>query len=462
MTRFKREIFRRYDIRGKAGSEVSTDLAYAVGRGLGTRIRARGGTKAAVGRDVRPSSPELMQHAARGLAEAGLEVLSLGVVPTPVLYHCLYRRALDGGVVVTGSHNPRGDNGLKLCLGTGPFWGQDISTLRDVIEGEDYTHGQGSLHEVNYIEQYLDEIVGLFDFKRRFRVGIDAGNGVMGPVVLAAAERLGIEVEALFCEPDGDFPNHLPDPEVPEYMAELGRIVVSRKLDLGLGFDGDGDRVGVFDETGRKISADWVIALFARDLLKRHPGGIVRFDVKCSSFLEEDVLAHGGQPWMGETGHSILKRDITAKDAILGGELSGHIVFNRDYLPIDDSLYCALALLRIADQRGVALSELFADFPDLVSTAEIKLPCPDAHKFRVVAALVERFQAEYDVIAIDGARVNLGESSWFLVRASNTTPNLTVRFEARSEESAESARDVLAQALELHPEVDRERLERLF
>jgi len=457
MTRFDPNVFRRYDIRGRAGEQISTDLAHAVGRGLGERIRENGGAHAAVGRDVRPSSPELMRHVARGFTEAGLDVHVLDVVPTPVLYHALHRLGLDGGVMVTGSHNPRSDNGLKMCLGTGPFWGDDITSLRERIEAgveREPIASTGELREETYMERYLDELVDRFEPTKPFRIGVDAGNGVMGPVVLAAGERLGLEIVPLYCEPDGNFPNHLPDPEVPAYMEELGRTVIDRKLDLGLGFDGDGDRVGVFDETGRKISADWLIALYARDMLTCHPGGIVRFDVKCSSFLADDVRAHGGEPWMGETGHSILKRDVKERDAILGGELSGHIVFNRDYLPIDDSLYCALMLLRLAEVSGGPVSELFADFPDLHSTAEIKLPCPDERKFDVVAELVEDFRRDFQVIDVDGARVEVGDGAWFLVRASNTTPCLTVRFEARTRSDLEAARGILQRALSVHPVVD--------
>ena len=461
MGRFPNRIFRRYDIRGKAIEEISFDLAGAVGRRLGERIRERGGSKAAVGCDVRHSSPELMQNAARGLMEAGLEVSLLGVVPTPVLYHYLYREGIDGGIVVTGSHNPRSDNGLKLCLGTGPFWGDDIVRLRDEIDEELPVLDGGELREVDYLPTYIDELGERFQPRRSFRVGVDAGNGVMGPLVLEVAQRLGLEVVPLFCEPDGDFPNHLPDPEVPEYMAELGRTIVTQNLDLGLGFDGDGDRVGVLDEKGNKISADWLIALYARDQLERHPGGLVRYDVKCSSFLTEDIRAHGGEPWMGETGHSILKRDVTQRDAILGGELSGHIVFNRDYVPIDDSLYCALMLLRLAERSNGPVSQLFADFPNLVSTAEIKLPCPDERKFEVVTQLVEHFQRDHEVITVDGARVELGEGTWFLVRASNTTPCLTVRFEARSKEAVHTARDLLRNSLAPFDEVDTRLLDRV-
>jgi phosphomannomutase/phosphoglucomutase len=297
----------------------------------------------------------------------------------------------------------------------------------------------------------------MFSFPPGLRVAVDCGNGVMGPVVLSAFGRFGIDVVPLYCEPDGDFPNHIPDPEVPKYMAELGRRVQAEGCACGLGFDGDGDRVGILDENGRKISADWLIALFARDLLTRYPGGRVRFDVKCSDFLADDIRAHGGIPVMGETGHSLLKRDVVAEDCILGGELSGHIVFNRGYVPIDDALFGALSFLKLLVASKGTASALFARFPVLSSTPEIKVPCPDAVKFRVVEALVEAFREDYEVLDLDGARVRF-DGGWFLVRASNTTPNLTVRLEAESDEILEQARQILFVALRAHPEVGAEAL----
>lgn len=435
--------FRMYDIRGKADLQIHEDLAYGVGRALGSRIVRSGGTTAAVGRDVRHSSPLLAKAVATGLAECGLKVFHLGQVPTPVLYHSLYRLECGGGVMVTGSHNPKSDNGLKLCLGTAGLYGEAVSSLKTQIEAQDFETGAGEVQSYDYLPEYFTDLCSRFSFGRKLKVAIDCGNGVMGPVVLEALSRLSVEVVPLYCEPDGDFPNHLPDPEVPKYMEDLGKMVVSTGADLGLGFDGDGDRVGVLDENGKKMPADWLVALFARTMLKDYPGGKVRYDVKCSDFLETDVRAHGGVPVMGETGHSLLKRDIKASDAILGGELSGHIVMNRDYLPIDDSLYCALFLLKIFDATTKPLSALFADFPDLVSTAEIKVPCGDTVKFDVVKSLVESFQSRFPVIDIDGARVRFSEGTWFLVRASNTTPNLTVRFEAPTLSDLSRAKECL-------------------
>lgn len=451
---FPEHVFRMYDIRGRAPEEISEPLAEAVGRALGTRIVRAGGEDAAIGRDVRHTSPALCAAAARGLASTGLAVRDLGQVPTPVLYHALHRLGLGGGIMVTGSHNPRGDNGLKLCLGTTSIHGEQIASLRAQIADGDVVTGTGRVEPLDHLPRYLDELTGLFSFARPLRVVIDTGNGVMGPVAVPALEALGVEVVALCAEPDGDFPNHVPDPEVPAYMQQLGRTVVERGAACGLGFDGDGDRVGVFDERGRKVSADWLIAVLARALLEEHPGGVVRFDVKCSDVLAEQVRAAGGRPVMGSTGHSLLKRDVARLDAILGGELSGHIVFGRGYLPIDDSLYCALKLLERLDRSGGPASALFADVPRRVSTAEIKVPCPDADKFDVVAALVERFERDHEVLAIDGARVTLGDGAWFLVRASNTTPNLTVRLEARTHEALAEARERLESALAEHPAVD--------
>ena len=451
---FDPSIFRMYDIRGVADEQLTEAVAFGVGRALGTRIRRAGGTTACVGRDVRHSSPRLAAKAAEGLASAGLVVSDLGQVPTPVVYHALHRRQAGGGIMVTGSHNPKSDNGLKLSIGAASLYGDQVTSLRTQAMEEDFETGDGRVESVDHLSSYLDEVESLFSFRRSFKIAIDCGNGVMGPVVMEMAKRLCIEVEPLYIEPDGDFPNHIPDPEVAKYMAKLGEKVVESGAACGLGFDGDGDRVGVLDETGRKISADWLVALFARDVLRQHPGGKIRYDVKCSAFLEEDVAAHGGVPVMGLTGHSLLKRDIKEMDAVLGGELSGHIVFNREFVPSDDSLYCALRFLKILDATDGPASALFADFPNLVSTAEIKVPCPDDRKFDVVTALVERFQQDHEVIAIDGARVPLERGAWFLVRASNTTPVLTVRFEARERDDLLAARDLLVSALVEHDSVD--------
>ncbi len=446
-------IFRRYDIRGVAGRQLTEELAEGVGRALGSRIRRAGGTTAALGRDVRESSPGLAAAVARGFAAAGLQVLDFGIVPTPVWMHGLVKRAAGGGIMVTGSHNPRHDNGLKCCLGAASLWGADVTSLRTQLLAGDFEHGAGSVEQVDWLSRYMAELCAAFPLQPGLHVAVDCGNGVMGPVVLEVLRRQGCRVEALYCEQDGTFPNHIPDPEVPRYMEALGARVRASGAAAGLGFDGDGDRVGILDERGVKHSADRVLALFAEELLPRHPGGIVRFDVKCSDFLADHVRALGGQPVMGETGHSLLKRDMKALCAVLGGELSGHIIINEGWPPIDDSLLNGLFFLRILQQRGAAASHLFARCPQLASTSEIKLPCADAVKESVVAALADTFAASHDVLRIDGARVRTQEG-WFLVRASNTTPNLTVRLEAPDHAALLRQRDMLVAALRRHPEVD--------
>lgn len=448
---FDPHLFREYDIRGRAPEALSPELARRVGGALGARIRATGADDVVVGRDVRISSPSLAAAACEGLAATGLIVHDLGVVPTPVVYHAAHRLEAGGALMVTGSHNPPGDNGLKLCLGTDALYGDAVRTLRGEAEAGDFPKGRGRIEDRGgWIDAYLAELVARFAFRRRFRLVVDCGNGVMGPPALSAFGRLGCSVEPLYCDPDGTFPNHIPDPEVPKYMAELRSRVVASGADCGLGFDGDGDRVGVVDERGRKISADRLIAVFARDVLARRPGGVVRYDVKCGDFLADAVRAAGGRPVMGKTGHSLLKRDVKELDAVFGGELSGHVLWNRGYPPIDDSLFAALTLLRLLDATDGPLSGLFAHLPVVAATAEIKLPCGDAAKFAVVDTLVSRFRRTHEMTDLDGARVRLADG-WFLVRASNTTPNLTVRFEATSQAAILKARDVLVEALRAHP-----------
>jgi phosphomannomutase/phosphoglucomutase len=267
--------------------------------------------------------------------------------------------------------------------------------------------------------------------------------------VVPLLRRLGVEVSELFCEPDGRFPNHLPDPEVPDNVKTLAETVVAQRAEVGLAFDGDADRVGVVDDTGRKISADWLLALFAREMLKRYPGGKVLYDVKCTDFIERDVRAHGGVPLLGKTGHSLLKKKMTDEDAILGGELSGHIVFGRDYYPIDDSFYCALFLLRMLSDDARPLSQRFADFPRTVFTPEIKVPCPDDRKFGVVSEVAAELRRAHPVVEVDGARVSFADG-WGLVRASNTLPVLTLRFEASTAEALEKNRAEVMSALRRH------------
>ncbi len=446
-------IFREYDIRGLVGPDLDEEILGLVGRAFGTRLVRKGRSKALVGRDVRLSSPAFAAAFARGLAETGLEVVDLGELTTPMLYWAIIDLRADGGAMITGSHNPVDYNGIKICEGTLAIHGESVQKLRRAIEKGDFEEGEGSVTTRDIREAYAEQLLDRFAFSRKMKVVVDCGNGVAGPLVPAILRRAGHEVVELYTEPDGSFPNHLPDPEVPEYMVDLVAKVTEIGADCGFGFDGDADRLGVIDETGRKISADWLLCLFARDLLSRHRGGTVRFDVKCSDFVEEDVRNHGGVPVMGRTGHSILKQEMKELDAILGGELSGHIVFGREYHLIDDSFYCALKVLELMEKTRRSCSALFADFPETFSTAEIKAAVPEATKFERVAQLVADFEADHEVITIDGARV-VYDQGWGLVRASNTTANLTLRFEARSPEALAAIQDDFIARLSRYEDID--------
>ncbi len=449
------EIFREYDIRGIVGTDLTDASVRTIGRAFGSLLAREGGDSAVLGRDVRLSSEGFARAMAAGLAETGIDVIDVGLVTTPVLYFAALHLSAAGGVMITGSHNPIEYNGIKLCRGITGLTGEEIQGLRRSAEAGSFATAsrQGAVSRRDVMEAYEADLAARFAFRRRLRVVVDAGNGVAGIVAPRVLRRLGHDVEELWCEPDGRFPNHLPDPEVPEYVVELARRVVASRADLGLGFDGDGDRVGLIDGSGRKISADWFLLALAREQLRRHPGGTVRFDVKCSDFLEADIRARGGVPLMGRTGHSILKRDVVASGAVLGGELSGHIVFGRDFPPIDDALYAAARFLEILDRTGSTAVEIFADFPRTFSTAEIKAPCPDGRKFAVVDAVRKALSSRGRIIDLDGARVEF-DDGWGLVRASNTTACLTLRFEARSDAALRRIRDLFRRELDRHPEVD--------
>ena len=452
-------IFRQYDIRGHVGEDLTDETVELIARGIGTYLARSGVTSVALGRDVRLSSPGFARAATRGFVATGLHVVDVGIVPTPVLYYAIEKLGAGGGLMITGSHNPVEYNGLKICKGSLAIYGEEIQTIRRLVEAGDFESGNGSAEEKDILATYEAELGGAFHFARRFKVVVDCGNGVMGPVVPRILRAFGHEVNELYCEPDGRFPNHLPDPEVPAYMADLMRTVTSTGADLGLGFDGDGDRVGLIDETGRKISADWLVAVFARDLLDRYPGGKVRYDVKCSDFLDGFIRRHGGEPVMGRTGHSILKQDMKEMDAILGGELSGHIVFGRDWHLIDDSLYSALEVMALMEKSDCKCSGLFQEIPETFSTAEIKVPVPESEKFGVVDRLTADFKKRgFDVVTIDGARVKTPDG-WGLVRASNTTANLTVRLEAATPDGLETLKDLFLEVLGAYEFLDLSRLQ---
>ena len=449
-----RHIFREYDIRGIADRDLTDEVVRAVGRAFGERMRERGLTRIAVGRDVRLSSARIAAALAEGLRDQGMDVLNVGEVPTPALYFGVLHLKADGGVMVTGSHNPIEYNGLKLSEGISSLHGPEIQELAGRAERAGVRSARGSETAVPIDEIYLSDLVSRIRLARPLRVVCDPGNGaasILGPRFLKA---IGCEVDAIFATPDGRFPNHLPDPTVPALMQSLMDRVASTKADLGIGFDGDADRVGAVDGTGRLLFGDQVLALYAADVLARRPGSPVVFEVKCSQGLVEWIQAKGGRPIMWKAGHSLIKAKMRETKAPLGGEMSGHMFFADEFPGYDDALYAAGRLLRILAADPAPLAARVDALPQsrYVSTPELRLDCTDERKFAIVDAVREHFRSGHEVIAVDGVRVQFGDG-WGLIRASNTQPVLVVRFEARDRARlAEIARQVY-DVLAAYPEV---------
>lgn len=432
-----RHIFRQYDIRGVVGQDLDTDVARAVGRAYGSHVRVTTGRTAprvAVGQDNRSTSPSLSDALSEGLRQAGVDVLDVGTVPTPVLYWSEATFGTDAGVQITGSHNPPEWNGIKMSLGRNALYGDAIQDLhRRIVEG-DVSSGAGDIEHVEVLDRYVADVSGRFELARPMRVAADAGNGTGALVTVPLLEALGCEVTPLFCESDGSFPNHHPDPTVDENLEDLIRAVRAEEHDLGVAFDGDADRIGAVDEKGAIVRGDILLLLFGLDLLERKgKGQKLVFDVKCSQVLPEVFAAAGGEPIMWKTGHSLIKKKMKETGALIAGELSGHIMVADDWFGFDDALYGACRLIDLLSRSELSLSEWVATFPSYVSTPEIRIEVSEEQKWAVVEAAVAHFRARYDVIDVDGVRVLFGDG-WALLRSSNTQPVIVARFEARSSE----------------------------
>ena len=426
-------IFREYDIRGLHATELPDEVAEAVGRAFGTLIRREGGTRMVLGRDVRPSSVRLAEGVMRGARASGVGVESVGLVPTPALYYAVVKSGADGGLQVTGSHNPTEFNGFKMTLPGRPVFGKDIQTMLGWIQRGDLESGAGAASERPILDDYRAMLVEKTPSPRGLKVVMDCGNGCAGTVVPEVFRAMGHTVFPLYAELDGTFPNHLADPTVPKLLVDLIAEVKRRGADLGIGFDGDADRIGAVDSTGRIVFGDQLLALFSRDVLQRVPGAEILFDVKCSQGLGEDIVAHGGKPSMWKTGHSLLKSRLKETGAPLAGEMSGHMFFAEGYFGFDDALHAAGRLLRYVAASGQSFDALVESIPHYCSTPEMRLDCPEDRKFAVVEELKREFSGRYRVIDIDGVRVEFGDG-WGLCRASNTQPVVVVRFEARTPE----------------------------
>jgi phosphomannomutase/phosphoglucomutase len=444
-----REIFRQYDVRGVVGRDLTADTAYALGRAYAAYLSIKGVSgSVAVGRDNRPSGGELRDALVRGFTECGINVVDVGLVPTPLLYWALNHLDVVGGVQVTGSHNPPEYNGFKLSLGTESIHGEEIQELYRLACAGTFPAGKGTVRSQAIIDAYVEDIVARTGkLARRLKVVVDCGNGVGSLVAPKLFDHLDVEWTGLFCESDGTFPNHHPDPTVVENLHDLIKAVRSTGADLGVGFDGDADRIGVVDADGTIVWGDHVLILYARDVLERTgPGQPIVFDVKCSQALPDEILKAKGIPLMWKTGHSLMKDKMHELQAPVGGEMSGHMFFTEGFYGHDDALYGAARLIRIVAASGKSLSGMLANVPQFVSTPELRVDVEESRKFKIVDDAISHFRETHEVIDVDGARVLFGDG-WGLIRASNTQPVLVTRYEARSEQRLAAIRGEMEQWL---------------
>ena len=450
-------IFRAYDIRGVVGEALNPAGVRAIARAIGSEARERGQSTVVVGRDGRTSSPELAAALVAGLRAAGRDVIDVGAVPTPLLYFATQRLGTGSGVMVTGSHNPAAYNGLKIMLGGDTLSGEEILALRTRIASGRLSAGAGAYRREEVIDDYLEQVledIGSVP-RRRFEVVIDCGNGIAGAVAPRLVRALGHGVVPLYCDVDGRFPNHHPDPSDPANLRTLIATLRERRADLGIAFDGDGDRLGVVDAAGKVIWPDRQLMLYAADLLSREPGAEIVYDIKCSRHLGEFIAARGGVPVMWKTGHSFIKKKLKASRAPLAGEMSGHVFFADRWYGFDDALYAAARLLEILARDVRAPSEVFAELPAGVATPELKVPMPEGRSHRFVERLAEHAHLlSGEVSDIDGVRVDYTDG-WGLVRASNTTPALALRFEGDDAAALARIRNAFASLLlSLDPGLD--------
>lgn len=431
----KPTVFREYDIRGVADAELLSADVEMLGQAIGTMLRRRGGSIAHVGADCRLSSPRLREAILTGVQRAGCDVVDLGTVPTPVTYHSVLKANADGGVMITGSHNPADYNGFKVMAGASTIHGDEIQALRRMIESGDLDTGAGKRIETDAVTPYVDDLAARFRYDRRVKVVFDAGNGTAGPVMHRLLQKLNIEPVEMFFEMDGHFPNHHPDPTMPRFLAHLIAEVRASGAEFGVAFDGDSDRIGAVDEQGNVVYGDMLMLIFAREILSRNPGSTFISEVKCSQILYDRLKELGGNPIMWKTGHSLIKAKMKEEGAALAGEMSGHMFFADRYYGYDDAIYAALRLAEIVSASGAPLSAQLVDVPPTFTTPELRLDSSDDEKFAVVDAAARLLKSRgAKVIDIDGARV-LFERGWGLVRASNTQPVLVMRFEADSAEA---------------------------
>ena len=442
------KVFREYDIRGIAGQEITDADVSSLGRAFGTYMAGQGKKRVVVGRDCRLTSDGYRDLLVGGMIDSGMDIVDIGVCTSPLLYFAIRTLDREGGIMITASHNPQEYNGFKICNGFDTIYGDEIRKIRQVVDSGRFTSGRGRIEDVDIVSPYIDFVCGNIKLKNRLRVGVDAGNATGGPIATTILERLGCEVHPLYCDMDGSFPNHEPDPTVMENLVDLRELVVREQLDVGVAYDGDCDRLGVLDHRGEVVYGDKLMIIFAREVLSRHPGSIFISEVKCSKTLFDDIERLGGVVHMWKTGHSLIKARMKEVGAALAGEMSGHMFFKDRYFGFDDGIYASCRLLEILSNTGKRINELLEGVPPTYTTPEIRVECPDEIKFEVAQRAKREFQARgLELIDVDGVRI-LFDDGWGLVRASNTQPVLVLRYEAETLDRLGQIRDLIESTID--------------
>jgi phosphomannomutase len=445
---FHPSVLREYDIRGIVGRTLGADDARAIGKAYGTLVQQKGGRVIALGFDGRLSSPELSEALTEGLVSTGVAVKRVGLGPTPMLYYAIKHLGADAGIMVTGSHNPPTHNGFKMALSTGPVYGEAIKAIGAIAAGGDYATGQGSIEDFDIRDAYVERLLKDYEGLKPLKIVWDAGNGATGEILRRLVAKMPGEHTTLFDEIDGNFPNHHPDPTVPENLIDLQKAVAERGADIGIGFDGDGDRIGAIDGTGRIVWGDQLLAIYSREVLLSHPGAIIIADVKASQVLFDEITRLGGQPLMFKTGHSLIKAKMAETGSPLAGEMSGHIFFADKWYGFDDALYCGVRLASLVSKSGESLAAIVDTLPQVFNTPETRFEVEASRKFVVIDEVKARLAAIPDlkVNDIDGVRITTPDG-WWLVRASNTQEVLVARAEASSQEGLDRLKAVLVEQL---------------
>jgi phosphomannomutase/phosphoglucomutase len=442
------KVFREYDIRGITGAEITEADVSVLGRAFGTYMARQGKRRVVLGRDCRLSSDRYRDLLVGGMLQTGMDVIDVGVCTTPLFYFAIRHLDREGGMMITASHNPPEYNGFKVCNGFDTIFGEEIQQLRHIVESMDFAAEQGRIEHFDILSPYVDFVTGNIRIDKRLRVGVDGGNATGGPVATAILERLGCEIYPIYCDMDGSFPNHEPDPTVMENLVDLRDLVKRERLDVGLAYDGDCDRLGVLDHRGEVVFGDKLMIIFAREILSRRPKSVFISEVKCSKTLYDDIERHGGQAIMWKTGHSLIKAKMKEVGAQLAGEMSGHIFFKDRYFGFDDAIYASCRLLEILSQTGKRIPDLLDGVPDTHTTPEIRIECADEIKFEVVERAKREFKEKnLDIIDIDGVRITFPDG-WGLVRASNTQPALVLRYEAATPGRLDEIRDLIESVIE--------------